>query len=162
MTLIRTFLPSPCRRWTRLEESCLLLWSLLLLSWSPEQQKNIIYVHANIWAQQWIDAVRMKPVLGSYHALFWHCSLDLATDHLSKWRAVLWGPEAPLGFCSAGLGGGNPRRLASSFVHIHVQSVPLPHRTLENKHAVSFSARFVTGNTNASLKKSSKHSDTIS
>lgn len=77
-------------------------------------------------------------VLGSYHALFWHCSLDLATDHLSKRRAVLWGSEAPLGLCSAGLGGGNPRRLASSLVHIHVQTVPLPHCTLENKHTVSF------------------------
>lgn len=66
----------------------------------------------------------------SYHALFWDRSLDFAADHLGQSRAVLWGSEAPLGLCSTGFGGGNPRRLAPSLVHVHVQSVPLPRCTL--------------------------------
>lgn len=74
-----------------------------------------------------------RCVLGSYHALLWHCSLYLTADHLGQGRAVLWGSEAPLGLCTTGLGGRDPRRLATSLVHIHVQAVPLPRCTLGNK-----------------------------
>lgn len=66
----------------------------------------------------------------SYHALFRHRRLHFATDHLRQRRAVLRGPEAPLGFRSAHLGDGDPRRLPPGLVHVHVQSVALSGRAL--------------------------------
>lgn len=72
-------------------------------------------------------------VLCSYHPLFWHRSLHFAADHLGQSGAVLWGSEAPLGLCSTSFSGGDPRWLAPSLVHVHVESVPLPRCTLGNK-----------------------------
>lgn len=70
---------------------------------------------------------------GSYHALFWHCSLDFAADYLGQSGTVLRGAEALLRLRAAGLGGGAPRRLAPSLVHVHVEAISLPHCTLSNQ-----------------------------
>lgn len=69
--------------------------------------------------------------VGAYHALFWHCHLNLATDHLGKSGTVLRGSEAPLWLC-ASLASGDPCWLTTGLINIHVQSISLPCCTLWN------------------------------
>ena len=92
--------------------------------------------------------LEINDTQSSYHALFWDSSLDLAAHHLGQGGAVLRRSEAPLGLGSAGLGGGggDTRWLAPRLIHVHVQTVPLPRRTLQ-KERPRQPGRFTNANT---------------
>lgn len=97
VSCVGLFSPSPCRRWTRLEEFCLRLFPLSFPSWSPYQKHVNIQLdkHANGGVSTKLSP--FKPLLWSI--LTMPCSGTAAcTLRLTTWAKAgqCWGGLNPL------------------------------------------------------------------